>query len=723
MSKSVLMVMKLKLRGIRAVWTSLMCLGSAFLTTDHLSAKSRFEAEVVQQLLREARSTQMNSLKIIDHEFENVMDFDKWISLSRQADLAEQIDAPNLRLTSQLMALESFSQEQRSASQMLFQAMNFEFYQDSARVLSVLDNIDPKLLNKDQRTTWYQLKLRALIKQKKRQEAHDLLSEIRKRKAEVLLTFDSYLDAINLLQDVSAKEQMQFYVEMVDKHPNRRILKDAYRRMMTTDFKTFSFHYLFLRRLALSRDIVDGMQNWLAQVFENGQIHRYRRYDSDYLRLMLLMRINELDKAENIAKKLVEKNENNRKKHLEFSQTLGQIFERLNRSGESFNLYSDLLERYGRNRDTRYIWENYARLLGEASSFSDAAREYGGLTRIDPRRTIRWFYFWNLYRAERYQDALALIENNIRAQNYSRDEREPLGIFYWQARIYEKLGREKEALQIHRRILKNDGASFYATMIVGQTRVDGKKIRYVLRSELAKSGEAKDEQEITSSQINLAEIPELSYDDWRRERQKNNYPRLSISDFSSLLASQIDNRSHWMQTYPLMDFEWMRKVSKVFDVDPLVLASIIRAESFYNPEAVSPVGAQGLMQIMPYTALKISQELNDPSFNFNELRNPRMSVIYGAYYIRKLLDYFGNNLVLALASYNAGPFKTLEWVGKCGMCDADEFVESITYLETRRYVKSILAHYAHYKRIYRHEMSPNMATRLPAEFAQGAVIY
>lgn len=686
-------------------------------------AKTNFDREALSELLKDARSYTAGSFEQNHSDAAEAMDLDLWITLFRQDANIEAGDASNLRLASQLIASQNFEGQQAN-SQLLLQALNYEFYEEPARALASLAKIDPRSMTKAQNTLWYQIQLRCLITTGQRQAAHKLLQTLIKTNMPVLLTWPAYHEATKLLADLSSNEQIQFYIRIIDRHPNRRVLKDAYQKLMAADYSKFTFEYQFLRRLALSRDVVDGLQGWLADVFEQANIKRFRNHEVDYLRLMLLMRIDELKRAEKIARQLVARNENKRLQHLEYSNILGQILERLNRAGEAFNLYSDLLERYGRNRDTRMIWESYARLLGQSSSFADAAREFGGLVRVDSRRHIRWFYFWYLYRAERYQEALALIERNRNAHIYARDAREPLGIRYWQARIYEKTGRETEALALYRQILRDEGASFYTTLIVGQTESEGKGGQRILRSELAKSGDTRQTgNEAQNQELNMINVPAMSYLEWREARSRSRNALFNISDFNSLVASQMDNKSQWMQAYPLHDYEWMKRVCDFFELDPLILASVIRAESFYNPSAVSPVGAQGLMQIMSYTALKISRELNDSKFNFSELQNPRISIVYGAYYIRKLLDYFGNNLILTLAAYNAGPFKTMEWVESCGMCEADEFVESVTYQETRRYIKSILANYAHYKRIYRQEISPVVASSIPYEFSRGALIY
>jgi len=96
------------------------------------------------------------------------------------------------------------------------------------------------------------------------------------------------------------------------------------------------------------------------------------------------------------------------------------------------------------------------------------------------------------------------------------------------------------------------------------------------------------------------------------------------------------------------------KAADKHDVDPALIKAIIKAESRYNPMATSKKGAIGLMQIMPRTALAFSTEdMYDPVYNIN----------VGVEYLKNLLDQFEGNLELALAAYNAGPGKVLEYQG------------------------------------------------------------
>lgn len=134
-------------------------------------------------------------------------------------------------------------------------------------------------------------------------------------------------------------------------------------------------------------------------------------------------------------------------------------------------------------------------------------------------------------------------------------------------------------------------------------------------------------------------------------------------------------------------------------VDPFLVAGLIREESLYSTRVVSPVGAIGLMQLMPSTAKRVAYQLNliDFKYETNLLYEPHHNIQLGTHYLGQLLDEFQGNIVYSVAAYNAGPQAVKRWVAQYGQRPADEFVELIGYKETRGYVKRVAGSY----RIYR----------------------
>ncbi|MEW6271485.1 MAG: transglycosylase SLT domain-containing protein [Thermodesulfobacteriota bacterium] len=131
-------------------------------------------------------------------------------------------------------------------------------------------------------------------------------------------------------------------------------------------------------------------------------------------------------------------------------------------------------------------------------------------------------------------------------------------------------------------------------------------------------------------------------------------------------------------------------------VDPLLLVSMARQESLFDPQAVSPAGARGVLQLMPATAERVAGQ----SVDLRALYEPSFNIDLGARYFDGLLQRFGGRIVLAVAAYNAGPEAVDRWLARSPGVDGDEFVERITYRETRNYVKAVLRNYRTYHLLY-----------------------
>ncbi len=151
----------------------------------------------------------------------------------------------------------------------------------------------------------------------------------------------------------------------------------------------------------------------------------------------------------------------------------------------------------------------------------------------------------------------------------------------------------------------------------------------------------------------------------------------------------------WRMTYPTGYLQAIRD-SAAPHVDSFLVAGLIREESLYNPRALSPVGAMGLMQLMPKTANRVARRLGLGSVDREDLFDGALNVRLGAYYVGELLDAYQGNQIHAIAAYNAGPEAVKRWIDKFGDRDPDEFVELISYRETRRYVKRVITSYRIY---------------------------
>jgi len=131
------------------------------------------------------------------------------------------------------------------------------------------------------------------------------------------------------------------------------------------------------------------------------------------------------------------------------------------------------------------------------------------------------------------------------------------------------------------------------------------------------------------------------------------------------------------------------------NLEPSLIKAMIKIESKFNPDAVSRRGARGLMQIMPATAREIAENFNIENYNVEMLFDPEINIMFGAYYIRMLLNMFDGNLNMALAAYNAGMGNVEQWKYKNPMVEFEP--SEIPFKETRGYVRKVQNAYKFYK--------------------------
>lgn len=156
----------------------------------------------------------------------------------------------------------------------------------------------------------------------------------------------------------------------------------------------------------------------------------------------------------------------------------------------------------------------------------------------------------------------------------------------------------------------------------------------------------------------------------------------------------------WEHAYPRAYSSHVTKFSKQFDIPAELIWGIMRAESQYKKDVVSPVGALGLMQVMPGTGQKVSGLLNENGFEAKKLLEPETGIKIGSKYLQRLMRKFESNVALVAAGYNAGPHRVKGWLASFGQLDLDEFVEHIPFLETRNYVKKVISNYQVYAHLY-----------------------
>lgn len=156
--------------------------------------------------------------------------------------------------------------------------------------------------------------------------------------------------------------------------------------------------------------------------------------------------------------------------------------------------------------------------------------------------------------------------------------------------------------------------------------------------------------------------------------------------------------AQYAKTRPVQYASLIHKYADERGLDPNLVVAIIKVESDFDPNAVSPMDARGLMQILPETAQWIAEELEE-DYVEDDLFDPEMNISYGTYYLKYLIDHFKNQDI-AIAAYNGGMGNVGTWLDDETITHEGEGLEDIPIDETREYVVKVNTNMEMYQRLY-----------------------
>ena len=285
---------------------------------------------------------------------------------------------------------------------------------------------------------------------------------------------------------------------------------------------------------------------------------------------------------------------------------------------------------------------------------------------------------------------------------------------YWFARTIERQGQKAEAKAIYAKLAAAPYADLYAIHSVsrGATHKDdpsnplkkeGPDWRELAEKEMPK------ELQLAYELTALSSMREAAVEIQKNAKRTNTrFAEALMADVhhsrGDALSMYRSLRKAWPQlatveqdTAPryFLNMYYPRKYGDVIDeqsaknnVDPNLVRALILQESYYNPRARSRVNATGLMQLMPPTAQDHARRLRI-GYAPGRLTEPEYNVKLGTFHLRMLMNLFGGNAYLAVASYNAGQGNVAKWRRAAPKKPMDEFLESIPFPETRNYVKRV----------------------------------
>jgi soluble lytic murein transglycosylase len=352
---------------------------------------------------------------------------------------------------------------------------------------------------------------------------------------------------------------------------------------------------------------------------------------------------------------------------------------------------------------------NAARLYQINDQTQQAIKTYDILIRSYPRNEYAedgaWNLGWIYYRKGQYREAHGTFsaftdsESSFNASNAK----------YWRARTLEKQGKRDEA-HVQYRELAGSTIPTYHTYLAQKKSGYTPTFANINPESSALGPKASSRKEKAQLLISLGMPEEAQLEIVAMEDEANTKEEFVIV---SLLYSQVDDYNKSINaaqgiglpqanrlSFPKGYKEIVGPYAKKYGVDELLVYSIIREESRFQKDVVSPADAVGLMQLIPPTARTVARQIGINGFSTSMLTIPRINIEMGIFYFKQVLDQFNGDVELALASYNAGPHRAADWKVRFYGLEKDEFIEEVPFKETRNYIRRILRSYGAYKAIY-----------------------
>ena len=315
------------------------------------------------------------------------------------------------------------------------------------------------------------------------------------------------------------------------------------------------------------------------------------------------------------------------------------------------------------------------------------------------------------YTARNYAAAAAELDSLAAIYPQSDDA---LAAMYWAGRAWQQRGDAAKAQAHWRSVIAKEGSSYYSVL-------SAKRLGVPLLRDSSRSDNYPKVKDITEAVDRVAILEDvgmdseakLEYDRLFDEATKS--PERLVATAHALGGGEQSGRAitlgrkavtevgataqNYRLLYPVSEREQLASSSKANGLDPALVAGLIKQESSFKPRATSPVGARGLMQLMPDVGRALARSRGINNLTIERLYDPALNIQLGTAHLRGLFQ--GNReVVQILAAYNAGESRVTRWLKKVGASDPEMFTERIPYVETRDYVRSVVRNRAFYRILY-----------------------
>ena len=407
--------------------------------------------------------------------------------------------------------------------------------------------------------------------------------------------------------------------------------------------------------------------------------------------------------------------------------TLGELM----RSGGDDAKAAQLLYEFGQSSDK-------ASMVGQAQTyFRQLVEKY---PKSEPAADAHFWLAWNAHRAKTHAQAAQLLLEHLSDYGAATDNRGKAA--FWAAVDSERAGKKEQSLALYRALLKRYGAGWYGVnaerriaalersgvkpaniasdprlaqavknldgITVSPETAGAEERAYVARGEQLTRILLHDEalEELRAGRETAPNSPLLNLRIAQVLRAQNEYAaainslRRSYPDYAQSLPEEM-TREVWTVFYPIGWWPTIQQESRRHNLDPYMVAGVIRQETIFNPQARSRANALGLMQILPATGRTVARKysLGGGRISAGDLYNPVLSIQLGTAYLSDMLERFGR-FEYAAAAYNGGPTRVSRWLGELPTSEIEEWVDSIPLTETRLYVQGVYRNARHYQRLY-----------------------
>jgi soluble lytic murein transglycosylase len=350
-------------------------------------------------------------------------------------------------------------------------------------------------------------------------------------------------------------------------------------------------------------------------------------------------------------------------------------------------------------------------------------------------------HFWLAWRAHTekdYRAAARLLTEHVANYSDATDNRGRAG--FWAAYDAERSGDKETAMTLYRALLLRYGAGWFGVNAerriarLASEGVRGKPFESNLLLRRAVAGlqtvklpqetvQESDAERLTKAeQLTRVTFYQSAMNELDAAREK--YPdspsvnlriaqifrvqgepvaalnalKRAYPDYGQMLPEEA-TREVWEVFYPLKWWSNIKEEAKRHNIDPYLIAGLIRQETVFNPNARSRANAYGLMQLLPYVGRDVARKTGAGAITTNDLFNPVLNIQLGTAFVKELMDGFDRFEYVA-AAYNGGPTRVRRWLKEFPTAEIEEWVESIPLSETRLYVQGVYRNTRQYQRLY-----------------------